>query len=157
MKVCYLILAALSSIGFTASIICHLLAWFHVEPPWGKSVFVLHVGFLILWIPLVTASNRTMPKEGRGNFEHLLAVLPRAVRFILPGLGGYTAINFVYFILSTFKYPRGKVPFYLELRGFSGHWMLFYGMAAIGFVALARLARKRPLNFEPRSTGHSHG
>jgi hypothetical protein len=29
------------------------------------------------------------------------------------------------------------------VRGFFGHWMMFYGVATAGFVALARLARKR--------------
>jgi hypothetical protein len=45
---CYLILAALSAIGFASRAICHLMAWFHAEPLWGKSVFFLHIGLLIL-------------------------------------------------------------------------------------------------------------
>jgi hypothetical protein len=139
----FLILAMIAAIGFLASIACHLMGWLHIEPPWGKSVFVLHVGFLVLWFPLVIFANRTMPRPGRGNFEHLLAELPKSVRVGASCLLAYALCNFAYFIYCTRQYPRHEVPFSLELRGFSGHWMLFYGMAAIGFVALARLARKR--------------
>jgi hypothetical protein len=35
------------------------------------------------------------------------------------------------------------VPAAIELRGFSGHWMLFFGIEAVGFFALARLARAK--------------
>jgi hypothetical protein len=118
------------------------MGWLQVEPPWGRSVFVLHVGFLILWFPLVILANRTMPKGARGNLEHLLAELPTWVRRAVTVTFAYTLLNFAYFIYFTSRYPRHAVPFYIELRGFSGHWMLFYGMAVIGFIALARLARK---------------
>jgi len=139
----YLVLAMIAAVGFLASVACHLMGWLHIEPPWGKSVFVLHVGFLVLWFPLVMFANRTMPKPGRGNFEHLLALLPKWVRTFIYGLGIYALLNFAYFIFSTQQYPKHGVPFSIELRGFSGHWMLFYGIAAVGYVALARLARKR--------------
>ncbi len=141
----YLLLAVVATAGFLISVVCHVMGWLHMEPPWGRSVFVLHVGILVLWFPLVGFANRTMPmpKQGRGNFEHLLAELPKWVRSAATILFVYALLNFAYFIYCTTQYPKHKVPFYLELRGFSGHWMMFYGWAAIGFVALARLARKR--------------
>ena len=139
----YLCLAAVAVAGFLASFVCHLLGWLHIESPWGKSVFVLHVGFLVLWFPLVIFANRTTPKPGRGNLEHLLAELPKWVRGAANVLFVYAFLNFAFFLYCTSQYPKHQVPSYVELRGFSGHWMLFYGVAAIGFVALARLARKR--------------
>jgi hypothetical protein len=119
------------------------MGWLDLEPPWGKSVFVLHIGFLVLWFPLVVYANRTMPKPGRGNMEHLLAELPKWVRIATSCLFVYALLNFAYFMFCTRQFPKNGVPFSVELRGFSGHWMLFYGVAAVGFVALARLARKR--------------
>lgn len=139
----YLLLATIAAVGFFASITCHLMGWLGVEPPWGKSVFLLHIGWILLWFPLVTFANRTMPPPGRGNIEHLLAVLPRWAGILTYGLFIYALVNFGYFMFSTRHYPKHGVPFPIELRGFSGHWMLFYGFAAIGFVALARLARNR--------------
>ena len=142
----YLILAVLAAVGLLASLGCHLMGWLQVEPPWGKSVFLLHIGIFVVWVPLVILANRTMPKPGRGNLEHLLAELPRWVRFATSGLFTYALLNFAYFIYCTRQYPKHGVPFSVELRGFSGHWMMFYGIASAGFVALARLARKRRQN-----------
>jgi hypothetical protein len=140
----YLFLAALAVVGFVASIVCHLMGWLHLEPPWGKSVFVLHIGLLVLWIPLVTFATRTMPKPGRSNTEHLFAELPRWVRPAAGVLCVYALLNFAWFMYCASRYPPGSnVPSYLQLRFISGHWMLFYGMATMGFIALARLARKR--------------
>jgi hypothetical protein len=104
--------------------------------PSARAIFVV-------WIPLVILANRTRPNTARGNLEHLFAVLPNGLRLACSGLFGYTLLNFAYFLYSTRGYPKGQVPFRLELRGFSGHWMLFYGIAAVGFVALDRLAEKR--------------
>jgi hypothetical protein len=142
----YLFLAVVAATGLLASVACHVMGWLNIEPPWGKSVFVLHVGFLVLWFPLVIFANRTMPKPGRGNFEHLLAELPKWARVATYGLFVYALLNFAYFMFSAHKYPKHEVPFSVELRGFSGHWMMFYGVAAAGFVALARLARRRKRN-----------
>jgi len=139
----YLLLAMIAAAGFVASLACHLMGWLHIEPPLGKSVFLLHIGIFIVWIPLVVFANRTMPKPGRGNFGHLLAELPKWGRIATGGLFAYALLNFVYFIFCTRQYPRHGVPPSVELRGFSGHWMMFYGIASAGFVALARLARKR--------------
>ncbi|EEF61796.1 hypothetical protein [Pedosphaera parvula] len=138
----YILLMVTALTGLIASIACHLMGWLHVEPPWGKSVFILHVGIFVVWFPLVILANRTMPKAGRNNMKHLLAVLPKWVRVACAVLFAYAILHFVYFIYCTQQYPKHGVPFYLELRGFSGHWMMFYGIASAGFVALGRLARK---------------
>jgi hypothetical protein len=137
----YLILAIIAATGFVASVACHLMGWLHIDPPWGQSVFLLHIGIFVVWIPLVISANRTMPKPGRGNLEHLFAVLPRWVRIAIGVLFAYALLNFVYFIYCTQQYPRHKVPFLVELRGFSGHWMMFYGVASVGFVAVTRFKK----------------
>lgn len=142
----YLLLAFIAAIGFIASAACHLMGWLHTEPPWGRSVFVLHIGILALWFPLVLFANRTMPKDAKNNLEHLLAEFPLWLRRASTLLFVYALLNFSYFMYCTSQYPKHEVPFYVELRGFSGHWMLFYGMALMGFVALARIARKRKMN-----------
>src|SRR5438874_13777677 len=107
----YLLLAVIAAAGLFASVGCHLMGWLQIEPPGGKSVFVLHVGFLVLWFPLVFFANRTMPKPGRGNFDHLLAELPKWVRGAAYILFVYALLNFAYFIYSTGQYPKHGVPF----------------------------------------------
>lgn len=136
-------LVVLAAAGFFASLYCHLLSWLDPNPPLGRTVFLLHAGIFAVWIPLVISANRTRPNPARGNLGHLFAVLPAWARVAVYGLFGYALLNFAYFLYSTRGYPKGQVPFRLELRGFSGHWMLFYGVAAVGFVALDRLAEKR--------------
>ena len=138
----YLLLAAVAAAGFLASLICHALAWLQIDPPLGHSVMLLHVGIFVVWLPLVLLANRTMPKSGRGNLEHLLAAVPKWVRIAVGVLFGYTILNFAYFMDCTGQYPKHDVPFLVELRGFSGHWMMFYGMATVGFIALGRLQQK---------------
>ncbi len=139
----YTILAAVSLAGLLASVGCHLAGWLGADPPWGQALFVLHVGIFPLWFPLVFFANRTMPKGARGNLDHLLAELPRWARVAVGVLFLYALVNFAYFMWLVRQFPKKEVPFAVVLRGFSGHWMMFYGVAAAGFVALARLSRKR--------------
>jgi Na+/H+ antiporter NhaA len=138
----YLALAAISAMGFGASLICHVLGWMKMDPPGGKAALALHIGIFMVWIPLVISSNRTMPTRGRGNLEHLLAALPKWTRVAVMVLFAYALAHFALFVFETRKFPRHGVPLYLEVRGFSGHWMMFYGWAMVGFWGLRRLQRK---------------
>jgi hypothetical protein len=90
--------ASIAAVGFVASVACHLLGWLCIEPAGGKSVFVLHVGILVLWIPLVMMANRTKPKHRRGNVDHLMAELPKWAQSAVTVLFVYALLNFVYFI-----------------------------------------------------------
>jgi hypothetical protein len=139
----YFLLAFVSIVGLLLSIACHILGWLDREPPWGTSNFFLHAGIFVVWIPLIVFAQHTKPKGSRGNFEHLLAEMPGWVRKASMGLLLYEVANFGYYIYCTRQYPRNAVPFPVLLRGFSGHWMLFYGWSVAGFVALGRLARKK--------------
>jgi hypothetical protein len=84
-----------------------------------------------------------MPEERKGgNLDQLLAELPAWARIMVGVLFAYCLINFVSFLWMAHQYPKREVPLALELRGFSGHWMMFYGVAHAGFVGLARLSRQ---------------
>jgi len=139
----YLLLSIIAASGLVVSTAFHIMTWLQLEPPWGTSVLILHIGWLILWFPLVVCANRTMPNPRRGNLEHLLAELPGWVRLATYSLFVYAIFNFAIFIASTRRYPKHELPPFVVLRGFSGHWMLFYFIASSGFVALWRLCRKR--------------
>lgn len=139
----FVILMLIAALGFLASIICHVLSWLGIEPPGGHIVLCLHVGIFIIWLPLVLFANRTMPKGARNNIDHIWAELPAWLNKSFSILFAYAILNFVYFVFCTFKYPKHGIPFSLELRGFSGMWMIFYGFGTLGFAGLNRLARKR--------------
>ena len=141
----YLFLIVFAAVGLAASVGCHALGWLGIDPPGGKAVFALHVGVFVVWIPLVVLANRTMPTGGErdGNLNHLVAELPRWVRAAMIAALVYAVVNFVLYMVASGAYPKKEVPFTLQMRGFSGHLMMFYGWAVGGFVALRRLARKR--------------
>lgn len=139
----YSLLAVASAAGLLASAACHLAGWLWIDPPWGKSVFALHVGIFAVWIPLVINANRTMPKGNGGNLDHLLAELPVWARIGVGVLFVYAIAHFLLFMWQAGRYPKTEVPLALQVRGFSGHWMMFYAAATAGFVGLGRLARKR--------------
>src|SRR5438876_7972873 len=142
----YYLLAAVAAAGFVASVVCHLMGWLHIDPPWGRAIFIMHFGIFVVGIPLVISANRTMPRPGRGNLEHLLAELPKWARVVTYALVIYALLNLVYFVLFSRLYPGGDVPGSAVVQFFSAGWMFFYGVASLGFVALARLARKRSEN-----------
>jgi hypothetical protein len=140
--VVYTLLPLVSAAGLMASAGCHVAALLGATPPGGKAAFALHVGIFAVWIPLVICANRTKPDGAGGNLDLLLAELPGWVGGAALLLFAYAIVNFVTFLAAATQYPRGQVPLALELRGFSGHWMMFYGIATIGFLGLARRGRK---------------
>src|SRR5579863_653095 len=125
----YLILATLAAIGFLVSLVCNVMGWMHTNPFWGQSVFWLHIGAMALFFALIYFSNKTMPKFSKSNLDHLLAELPKWARTGLGVVFAYAILNFVWFIYCSSTYQKGKEPMWLVLRGFSGHWMLFFGVS----------------------------
>lgn len=144
----YRILALFSLLGLLGSMACHVIGLLGIDPPGGKRLFILHIGIFIVWIPLVIAGNRTRPSKARDNVDHLLAEVPKWTTVWIVAVFVYALFNFASFQWATRHYPRGKVPLALELRGFSGHWMLFYSVALAGHLGLARLKEKQHPNQE---------
>jgi len=152
----FVILMLVAAAGFLASAICQALSWTNPEPP--GALCLLHFGIFAVWIPLVTFSNRTMPKGAKDNVSHLLVPLPGWVGKVYKLLPIFGALSFAYFIFWFAVYPfllaKHNAPLLLErpnrddsvyllLRAFSPMWMIFYGFATIGFAGLARISRKR--------------
>ena len=114
----------LAVVGFVLSVIVHGLSLFGVVPPGGDMAFVLHVGIFIIWIPAVILNQRQGGKD-------VLDRTPRWMKRALAVLGAYALLNFGYFMIvapkrgsqEINKHPAPSKVF----RGFSGHWMLFYG------------------------------
>jgi len=140
----YKFLATVAFAGFLAALACHIMALLGIEPPGGQRVMIfLHVGIFPLWFLLIISANRTRSTTGRANLDHLFAEVPKWVRSVFKLVVAYAVVNFIYFIYRTSQYPKHQVPFLVELRGFSGHWMIFYGISAIGFFGLHRFTQKR--------------
>jgi hypothetical protein len=136
------VLAVIAAGGFLVSLVFNVLGWLRIDPPGGHAIFLLHVLCLALWFALVIQAQKKFPNDGRKNIEHLTGHLSKRVRVAGGILFGYAILNFVYFIYCSGQYEKHHVPLYLEIRGFSGHWMLFSGFAAAGFFAMTRLRQK---------------
>jgi len=117
-------LVIFAAAGFCLSLIVHLLSILGVRQPGGDIVFCLHIGIFVIWIPAVFLSQGTRSKD-------FLDRLPRWMKYTISVLFLYALLNFGYFMMVAPKRGTREINQHPApakvLRGFSGHWMLFYG------------------------------
>lgn len=143
----------LSIFGLIASIVVHLLAIINAPIPFEKNTWLLHMGIFIVWLPTIIMGNQTTGNFPRKDFwESSLRGAPRWVKPIITIFGAYTLINFLIFIILTFNIDPKNVPESVKLRGFSGHWMLFYSAASAILYSEIRLTSSTKKNTCPN--GH---
>jgi hypothetical protein len=143
MKPLFPLFAALGLLGFIASAVVHVYGLLRFPSPFGSWGWALHVAIFPLFFPLVYYANKTKPEDaGRDNITHLMKNLPAPVRLISKIIFLYAILNFALFMFQTSQYPKKGVPEWLTQRGFSGHWMVFYGVISCGFLGLHLLERK---------------
>lgn len=151
----------LAAIGFAASVVVHALALL------GKplqdalpAIWGLHVGIFLVFFPAVFELRRTSAKGDpfalmRGVPTWAAALVAVLLLYALVNFfasftgavagspeirdGQYVLINKGKFIrhLTAEEYVQGRAN---TLRGFSGHWMLFYAVSAV-VLLLRRPAR----------------
>lgn len=142
------ILGFASFIGLAAALIVHIAALMGIDASDNfPAVWGLHVGIFVVFIPFVFSSRKSLgPKP---TFAQIRAAFPMWI----VGLGicvfAYALVNFALFILKTeggnpsivdgkfvlmnhgalirelsvVEYSTFKAN---EVRGFSGHWLVFY-------------------------------
>ena len=148
----FLILAA---IGFVLSAAAHGYAVLGLLPPGAEHVMGLHLGIFVVWLPTVLAANRAVRGVNQKDFwKVVLAGAPGWMRYALYGLFAYALFNFVLFAATSDGKHHGYSAVTPQvIRGFSGHWMIFYGAA---FVTLYSLLRAPQLLQQRRcSNGHA--
>lgn len=121
----------LAAIGFILSVAAHLAAVAGSPIPFGKAVWGLHIGIFVVWLPTVLVGTRLTRGANRKDYWKIaLAGCPKWMRTALYLLFGYALLNFVLFLATTASHPQPKGSAPPEVvRGFSGHWMVFYGAA----------------------------
>ena len=141
----------LAAVGLLLSIAAHIASIVGLLPPGGNLVWSLHVGIFVVWFPAVMVAYRI--NRGRPQSEmwkNVLSGCPTWMRYVGYGLFGYAIANFVWFFATTA--PAKTAAPISEIRGFSGHWMVFYGTA---FAILLSAYRKPRLLMKQRcSKGH---
>ena len=133
-------------------------------------VWLLHIGIFIVWLPAVINLTKNQElkeyqKTGKNPFEFLKILFKDSPTWltIIVGVGFvYTFINFALYHYSYIGMPdimngqyvlqdHGSITKTLteqeyhyyqakQLRGFSGHWVVFYGMAAALLYPFAKKA-----------------
>lgn len=149
-------LGIIALIGLIASLIAHLATFTNTDVtsvvPW---VFALHFGVFVVFGPFVFIARRK--NGGSSNWRDLSAGLPRWVGLVLMGLAAYAALNFILMLRANSGlspqlenghyglFNHGRLVSEItqaqyatarnhDLRGFSGHWMIFYSVAAAYFL-----------------------
>ena len=136
--------------GFLLSLLVHVLSLAHVDVMSRvPAVWGLHFGVFAVFIPFVLALSKQKREGRRLTASEMRALLPAPYAWIAVLLFVYVIVNFALFMAATGhgnavardgKYllmDHGSVERELSadeyarmqanvLRGFSGHWMLFY-------------------------------
>jgi len=141
----------LAAVGFVLSVAAHISAVAGHPIPGGKAVWALHIGIFIVWFPTVLVAYRLTRGAKRKDFWKVaLAGCPKWMRIALYGIFAYAILNFISFMLVTVKHPQppGEAPPEV-VRGFSGHWMVFYSAAfatlySASVIGYSGLDRKCP-------------
>lgn len=144
----------LSGIGLALSIVAHLAGLAGIELPGGRLVWALHAGIFVVWIPTVLVSMRTTRCANRKDFWKVaLSGCPVWMRRAIYVLFGYGILNFFLFMQATGAghTPTGDAPPSV-IRGFSGHWMVFYSAA----FAILYSAIHAPQLFRERKCPNGH-
>ena len=120
----------LSALGFGLSAYAHVMSVLGKSLFWGGSVWFLHIGIFVVWLPAVIAAQRVMRDAPQKDFwKIILAGCPAWMKTAQILVFVYAIANFLYFA------PTHPARTHLEntdpsvIRGFSGHWLIFYGAA----------------------------
>ncbi len=113
----------LAGVGFLVSLAAHVASIFRLSlfptEPW-----FLHIGIFVVWLPAVLYSQ-SLAKEfpQKQMWRAVLRGCPKPMQYILYGLFAYAFLNFFVFAVNT---PGEPVSSSTTIRGFSGHWLIFY-------------------------------
>jgi hypothetical protein len=144
----------LAALGFCLSVAAHVVSIVGVPLPGGHMVWLLHAGIFVVWLPTVLIASRVVRGERRKDvWKVTLSGCPGWMRLAAKVLIGYVILNFVYFMATSGgsgHHSGDASP--SVIRGFSGHWMLFYGVA---FMTLYSVSR-RPALLGQRVCGNGH-
>lgn len=142
------------------SAIAHFATFFGIDPQAKfPAVWLLHLGIFIVILPLLIVYGKE-PGGRFGTIDHTLVMkyVPSWMKSLLMILSIYTAVNFgLFFVLSEAGAPdvwegkyvlQNKGTFIRELskaeyekhlmyevRGFSGHWLIFYFYPLIAYYS----------------------
>src|SRR5689334_20856625 len=118
----------LAGVGLALSVYVHAAAL--LDLPLPDYSMGLHVGIFVVWLPAILVASSTTKGTPRKDFWKVaLRGCPGWMRYALYAVAAYAFISFAAFAYQGNSYPNNNVPPSLVVRGFSGHWLAFYGAA----------------------------
>jgi len=154
------LLALLACLGFVLSLAVHVAALFGFNASTQiPHLWLLHLGIFVVFIPMVLTSQKRL--GSKVSFAKLRAVFPAWVVTFGLVLAVYVALNFLFTMISLREGGPGMQngKFVLqshgrfireltateytalkanEVRGFSGHWLIFYYIPLVYFLFAKR-------------------
>jgi len=115
----------LAALGLGLSLLAHFAALLGFDVP--ASTMGLHIGIFVVWLPTVLVANATTKDFPRKDYwAAALRGCPTWMKYMVNAFFAYGLLNFALFILSA---PGRGAAASTVIRGFSGHWMIFYSTA----------------------------
>jgi hypothetical protein len=143
----------LAAAGFLLSAAAHCMALAGVPIPGGTLIWRLGFGIFIVWIPTVLVASQAARYGNRKDFWKIsLSGCPPWMRASLYVVFGYAILNFLLYLWSHPQKQSIAVATPSAIRGFSGHWMLFYGAA----FAILYSRIRAPQLYQPRTCPQGH-
>ena len=159
------LVGVLAFAGFGISLLVHLSTFFgiHLQDT-IPAVWLLHLGIFIVFIPMVFATQKLQHRKD--FWRSFFSTMPKWTGILAKGLFVYAFLNFaLFFVLSKGGVPERRDEKYVlhahgqiikeltreeydwqqayVLRGFSGHWMVFYLIPALYFFYSEKRASVR--------------
>jgi hypothetical protein len=143
-------------IGLALSLVAHGAAILGLQQPLGNAAWGLHIGIFVVWLPAVVVLCWTTRDFKRKDlWKAALRGCPVWMRWTTYGFFAYAILNFGLFAASAppgGKLGQGADTPPVVFRGFSGHWMAFYSMAAGILYSAMVISRNDPARQCP--SGH---
>ncbi|HKM53997.1 MAG TPA: zinc ribbon domain-containing protein [Isosphaeraceae bacterium] len=130
----------LAIVGFAASLMVHGFSILGQPNPLGPWAWGLHAGIFVVWFPAVLVAQQLSRDTKRADFwKAVLRGCPSWVRTGAGALVGYAVLNFLLFL--RIAPPHTDIQ---DFRGFSGHWLVFYYIAAAILYSASHLGLTGP-------------
>lgn len=131
--------ALFSASGFVLGLVVHILGLFNKTPFFGWFALLLHFGIFVGLLGVVVTYFRLRQSEGKGFWRRALRASPVWMRWMFLLFFMYAVANFFMFWnkLVNLNGKSSDEVMAIVLRGFSGHWLVFYfGMFIVSYAAM---------------------
>ena len=132
----------LAGLGFLVSLVAHVASIVGVSV-FPSEPWFLHFGIFVVWLPAVLYSQ-SLAKEfpQKQMWKAALRGCPKPMQYFLYGLFAYVFLNFALFAISSDGHSPSSAT---TIRGFSGHWLIFYYAAFAILYSYIQVQKQDPM------------